>query len=138
MKRRSFITALATLLGTSGASAATWSFGRQTETRRNIELQRSPIAGFQYHEGEAVWNRLAVNDELHLIREPENRYDPRAVRVEWRGYKLGYMPRIDNSACCHLLDNGRRLSARIVALNESRNPWERIQFAVHLQDRPPA
>ncbi|WP_341327535.1 HIRAN domain-containing protein [Methylotuvimicrobium sp. KM2] len=135
MKRRSFITALTALLGAGSVSAETRSFRRQTDNQPDIELQRSPIAGFQYHEGEAVWDRLSVNDDLHLIREPENRYDPRAVRVEWRGYKLGYVPRIDNAACCHLLDNGRRLSARIVALNKSHNPWKRIQFAVHLTER---
>src|SRR5689334_23732236 len=33
---------------------------------------------------------------LDLVREPENPHDANAVRVEWRGRKLGYVPRRDN------------------------------------------
>ena len=31
--------------------------------------------------------------EAHLIPEPENEYDPNAVRVEIDGLKVGYLPR---------------------------------------------
>ena len=31
--------------------------------------------------------------EAHLIPEPENEYDPNAVRVEIDGHKVGYLPR---------------------------------------------
>ncbi len=31
--------------------------------------------------------------EAHLIPEPENDYDPNAVRVEIDGHKVGYLPR---------------------------------------------
>ena len=31
---------------------------------------------------------------LSLVREPDNAYDPRAVRVDWQGHKLGYVPRM--------------------------------------------
>lgn len=97
-------------------------------------LQASPLAGFQYHEGKRRWAEMRVGDALQLIREPDNRYDARAVRVEWRAHKLGYVPRADNEAVARLLDRGARLDARIVRLKESRNPWERVFFEVYVTD----
>ena len=32
----------------------------------------------------------------------------------------------------HLLDSGKQVTAKIVALQVSDNPWERIEFAVYL------
>ncbi len=105
----------------------------QAVTQRRVELLRSPVAGFQYHKGQEIWASLRVGDVLTLVRETENKYDQRAVRVEWQGHKLGYVPRLDNASVCHLLDSGsQRLETEIVVLNVSNNPWERIAFVVHL------
>ena len=98
-------------------------------------LQRSPLAGFQYHNGEALWPQLAVRPKpvegtLQMVRETDNRYDGRAVRVEWQGHKLGYIPRLDNTAVSQLLDRGEALEAMIVRLAESSNLWERIGVEV--------
>lgn len=95
-------------------------------------MQRSPVAGFQYHNGEAVWPLLTVGVALDLVRESDNVHDPRAVRVDWRGEKIGYVPRADNAAVSHLLDSGKQVTAKIVTLQVSDNPWERIAFAVYL------
>ena len=61
-----------------------------------ILLMACPIAGFQYHAGEAYWPELRPGDELQLCREHGNHYDARAIRVEWRGVPLGYVPREAN------------------------------------------
>lgn len=52
--------------------------------------------------------------------------------MAWRGHKLGYVPRAENAAISHLLDNKQRLLAHVVTLTESRNPWQRVEFAVRL------
>ncbi|MBI2969405.1 MAG: HIRAN domain-containing protein [Gammaproteobacteria bacterium] len=95
-------------------------------------LQISPLAGFQFHSGAAVWDRLRVGDPLRLVRESDNPHDGRAVAVYWQNRKLGYVPRLDNAAVSQLLDRRRRLSARVEKLNVSLNPWERIGFSVSL------
>ncbi|ARU32874.1 HIRAN protein [Sulfuriferula sp. AH1] len=97
-----------------------------------ILVQSSPLAGFQYYAGKTLWNELHEGDALVLVREPGNEHDPRAVRVEWRGIKLGYVPRRDNAAVARMLDNGTPLDARITRLNKSRNPWQRILFEVYV------
>ncbi len=127
MSRRLFFERMVALIGISVAVP----FAGAT-TSRQIELQRSPVAGFQYHQGEVVWPMLAVGTSLTLVREPENQYDPRAVRVDWQGQKLGYVPRIDNAAVSHLLDSDQVVAATIVSLSDSTNPWDRIEFVVHL------
>ncbi|MEW6512960.1 MAG: HIRAN domain-containing protein [Pseudomonadota bacterium] len=93
-------------------------------------VQSSPLAGFQYHAGATVWSDLKVGDELALIREPDNAHDTRAVRVEWRGIQLGYLPRAENEAVADAMDRGERVTARIAALVQHRNPWRRVRIEV--------
>lgn len=97
-----------------------------------ILVQVSPLAGFQYHEGKAVWSELRVGDVLALVREPDNAHDPRAVRVEWHGRMIGYVPKAQNEAVARQLDWGNRLQARIVRLTRHRDPWKRIEFEIFL------
>jgi len=104
----------------------------QAQVSAHILLQDSPLAGFQYHAGKAVWPELRVGDALTLAREPDNPYDARAVRVDWHGLKLGYVPRRENADVARLLDNGQPLIARISRLAEGRDPWSRVRFEIVL------
>jgi len=97
-----------------------------------ILVQTSPLAGFQYYEGKALWAQMKVGDALSLVREPDNPHDPLAVRVEWKGNKLGYVPRRENQAVARQIDHGNPLEARIVRLVKHRDPWKRIEFEVFL------
>jgi hypothetical protein len=97
-----------------------------------ILVQSSPVAGAQFHEARRVWAQLKVGDALTLVREPANVHDPRAVRVEWNGHLLGYVPRAENDAVARQLDRGNRLEARIVRLTRHRDPWKRIEFEIFL------
>lgn len=130
MSRRLFLERVAALVGISIATPVA-----RAALPRQVELQRSPVAGFQYHQGEAIWPLLMVGASLSLVREPDNAHDPRAIRVDWQGQKLGYVPRMDNAAASHLLDAGHVLHAEIVTLRESDNPWDRVEFAILLTDQ---
>ncbi|GHU49212.1 HIRAN domain-containing protein [Betaproteobacteria bacterium] len=132
MNRRQFFRNCASLLGLCIAPQAIRS-AAAAPTRR-IELQRSPLAGFQHHQGEQVWSYLQVGAQLQLIREPDNIHDARAVRVDWQGQKLGYVPRHDNAALSQLLDRGQALTAAISTLKSAHNPWDRIEFVVWLEN----
>ncbi len=96
-------------------------------------VQSSPLAGFRYHEAKTVFSDMRLGDRLDLVREPNNPYDANAVRVEWRGNKLGYVPRRQNAAPPGGRDRGESLSARVSRLREHRNPQERIQFEVFVE-----
>ena len=83
-------------------------------------VQSSPLAGFRYGEAAAVMPVLQRGDALELVREPDNPHDANAVRVEWRGRKLGYVPRRENAALAWGLARGMALRARISALSAQR------------------
>jgi hypothetical protein len=97
-----------------------------------IIVQQSPLAGFQYHEGKALWDMMRTGDTLRLVREPHNPHDANAVRVEWRGEMLGYVPRRENGDVARQMDRGAPVKARIVKLKEARNPWQRVEFEVYV------
>jgi hypothetical protein len=95
-----------------------------------VMVQSSPLAGFQFYAGRELWDEMKVGDALVLVREPGNPHDAHAVRVEWRGRKLGYLPRAENRAVSAELDRGGRVEARIARLNRHLDPWKRIQVEV--------
>ena len=97
-----------------------------------IIVQQSPLAGFQYYEGKALWDMMRVGDTLRLVREPQNPHDANAVRGEWRGEMLGYVPRRENGDVARQMDRGAPVRARIVQLKTARNPWQRIEFEVYV------
>jgi len=96
-------------------------------------VQSSPLAGFRYGEGAGLWPLLQRGDALDLVREADNPHDPNAVRVEWRGRKLGYVPRRENAAIAWGLERGAALRARVSRLAEHPNPARRIEFEVYIE-----
>jgi len=127
MKRRTFFRRLFGSLGAAATGAAI-----ATESR-SVLIQESPIAGFQFHQGDAIWTSLAVGEELALVREAANTHDPDAVAVYFREEKLGYVPRAENGAIAQMLDRGESLEARISRLSIDEDPWERVRFTVSLE-----
>ncbi len=95
-----------------------------------VMVQSSPLAGFQFYAGRELWDEIKVGDALVLVREPGNPHDAHAVRVEWRGRKLGYLPRAENRAVSAEMDRGGKVEARIARLNRHLDPWKRIQVEV--------
>jgi hypothetical protein len=98
-----------------------------------VLVQSSPLAGFKYHQAALHWQALHIGDALQLIREPDNPHDANAVRVDWQGHALGYVPRRENAALAWAMDHDQRVSARISRLREDPNPRRRIEFEVFVE-----
>ena len=98
-----------------------------------ILVQSSPLAGFKYHQAPEVWQGMRVGDALKLEREPDNVHDARAISVQWRGHKLGYVPRAQNAALAWAMDRGESLDARVSRLRPHRNPRKRLEFEVYVE-----
>lgn len=98
-----------------------------------LVVQSSPLAGWRYAEAAEVWPLLKPGDPLELVREADNPHDPNAVCVQWRGRKLGYVPRRQNAALAWGLDRGAPLRARISRMAEHPNPAKRLEFEVFLE-----
>jgi hypothetical protein len=97
-----------------------------------VLVQSSPLAGSQYYALSAVWPDIRPGDKLLLKREPDNRHDANAIRVEWNGHRLGYVPRAENRALAAAMDRGERIEARVASLKKHRNPWQRVEFEVYV------
>lgn len=126
MKRRSFFRQVFGALGFAAAGPGI------AEVGSTVVIQSSPIAGFQFHEGAAVWSSLRVGAQLTLQREPENTHDRNAVAVYFGGAKVGYIPAAENLALAQMLDRGEVLEARISNLAETDDPWQRVEVTVSL------
>lgn len=120
MNRRAALASLAVLLAAGTLQAQTV----------KLLVQSSPLAGFRYAEASQVWSELRLGDALELVREPDNPHDRNAVRVDWRGRKLGYVPRAENEALAWAMDRGERVTGRISRLQPHPNPRLRIEFEV--------
>ena len=126
MQRRTFFRRL---FGSLGAAVASKSVGAAD---RSVLIQESPIAGFQFHRGDAIWPSLIVGQELNLVRESSNTHDPDAVAIYFQEEQLGYVPRGDNRAIAQMLDRGESLEARISKLLVEGDPWERVRITITL------
>lgn len=119
----------------SAIAACLWWCVANTALAQNpaeIIVQVSLTAGLRYHEAKAVWDQMQIGDALTLVREPDNPYDARAVRVEWNGHKLGYIPRIENEAVARQMDRGNALQARVTRLTYYRNHRRKLELEVFL------
>ncbi len=105
----------------------------QAQERIRILVQSSPLAGSQFHALTTLRPQLQVGDRLDLVRERDNPHDPLAIRVEWQGHKLGYVPRKENRAVAEALDRGEVLEARISRLKADPNPWKRLEFEILME-----
>lgn len=118
--------AMALLLHTSAGSRA----AETTSVR--IVVQNAPLAGSLYYDASAVWDLIKVGDRLVLVREPDNPHDIRAVRLEWQGRMLGYVPRRDNGDLARQMDHGARVEARITELHRAPNGRHRISYEISI------
>jgi len=105
----------------------------QAQPSVRLLVQASPLAGARHGEAAQVWAQMKTGDALDLVREPDNPHDANAVRVQWRGRKLGYVPRSENGALAWAMDRGEVPKARVSRLLEHRNARRRIEFEVYLE-----
>ena len=99
---------------------------------------RAPVAGYAYVCDPAREALFATGQPLALIREPENPHDGQAIRIEWRGEKVGYVPRPDNAGLAAQIDAGATFAARIGDFVAQAPLWQRLWFEIVLDggERP--
>ena len=114
------------------AAAATGDRDAAVKGEVRILVQSSPLAGIQFYAARKWWNEMRIDDRLQLVREPDNRHDANAIRVEWNGNKLGYVPRRENQAVAREMDRGTLLEARVSKLQRHRSPWQRMRMDIYV------
>ncbi|MCL2156505.1 MAG: HIRAN domain-containing protein [Methanobrevibacter sp.] len=99
-----------------------------------IFLLQSTVAGTSYIENiEKLEPKLEVGDRLDFFREPKNFHDEKAILIKHNGYKIGYVPRVDNEILANLMDAGKLIYGEI-KFKTFRGEWLQIDFDIYLDD----
>jgi len=77
------------------------------------------LAGVTFQDAQKNIKRFGKSGHApyELVREPGNINDPNAVRVEFSGNFIGYLPRMEAAVIAPLMDQGRRFFAQFLMLN---------------------
>ncbi|MXV38242.1 DNA-binding protein [Flavobacteriaceae bacterium Ap0902] len=102
--------------------------------KRKEHLAHFNIAGFTYYEGIECFQDLRIGKKVDLKLDTENKYDPRAVAIYYKKFKLGYVPRSENRIIYKLLTVGlgNNLQARIQRVMPREHPENQIGVVIHL------
>lgn len=97
-------------------------------------LAQAQIAGTGYTDAEVFFAQMRPGDALALVREPDNPHDANAIRIEWEGRKLGYVPKDVNADLAQRLDRGEPAQARLTAKGDGATHWVELEFCATLQE----
>ncbi len=93
------------------------------------------IAGFTYHDGIEVFDKLKPGQKVELETESENRFDPRAVTVSLNGKLLGYIPRSQNKEIWQFLSLGYNIfEAFINRFSPDEHPENQVGVTVRIKE----
>lgn len=95
------------------------------------------IAGFQYHDGALVLEKLKPGKKLKMALEPDNPYDPNAIELRYKKAKLGYVPRTENEQMALMAHFGHKdvFEARVLQVDPEAEPWHQVRVGIYVTDK---
>ena len=108
-----------------------WDF-KLKERKKKMESKTFYIAGVQFRSPE---EKEALKDQkdgdiLNLVLEPDNNFDPNAVKIMKGELHFGYVPRKFSSEIAGMLEYGYELACTISEINSSAKPWEMCKVTI--------
>lgn len=102
---------------------------------QEIFLIEVHIAGTTHIDNiEELEPKLTEGIEVEFYREPNNKYDSKAIVVKDKdGNKLGYIPKDKNEILSRLMDAGKLVYGK-VKRKEKIGEWVKIEMEVFLRD----
>ena len=95
---------------------------------KEIFLQDITIAGTGYcEEIDTVFDQLTIDCILRLQRDPNNKYDENAIGIYFGNWRVGWVPRKQNTVVAHLMDAGKNCCMRVKNLDSDQDDWKRIE-----------
>ena len=95
------------------------------------------IAGVQHRPGAAkAIKDLKPGDDLNLVPEPENKYDPNAVKIETlEGEFLGYVPKkFSSTVSAALMVDPEGVACKVTNVQPDAKTWEMCEVEVGPED----
>lgn len=102
--------------------------------------ERICLAGVTYSDYNKVWRSVKAGAVLQLVGEPYNPHDNYAIRVEYKGTKIGYIPTRTalQTECWRAHREGSKIVAVLVAVNRTNPTWSMFVVQVKRTVLPPA
>lgn len=102
--------------------------------QKEILLFDTYIAGTMHLKDVSVLNKLKTGDRVIFQREPDNRYDDKAILVlNTEKEKLGYVPEKDNIVFSRLMDAGKMLTGKVNEIKDKRG-FVQVAIGIYLVD----
>jgi hypothetical protein len=135
MKRKDFFRtatlATAGIIGLGRVASAAEYVSKQKV--KPIFLIETDIAGYQYYEGEKIENLIESKEKIELRLQENNKYDQNAIEIFYKGIKLGYIPRDENTIPANLIRQNKELYAEFKSLNPENETWNRMIIKVFMK-----
>lgn len=80
-----------------------------------------------------IMEKMPDEATFKFVREPNNEADAWAIKIEYEGQKIGYMPADKNEMLARLMDGGKTLQGTLLEYELQRN-WWKIFIEVSLMD----
>lgn len=98
---------------------------KQPTTKWSDIEGRFNLAGVQFSDYQLIFKHLKPGTVVKLVGEPYNIWDRWAVRVEYKGIKLGYVPKhsIHQSELWNSHRRGSKCVGVVTAFNKTNPTW---------------
>lgn len=122
-------TFLKNLIGLYGIAALPSEMVKQYQ---KVYLLQSFVRGFQYYEGPNIIKEINQSGLLEMVREPDNKYDRKAIALHFNCQKIGFLPMESNEVLSILMDAKLiELQAEVTHIEPDAADWEKLHIAVY-------
>jgi hypothetical protein len=103
----------------------------EAKTVKKQKLLQCFVAGFRYYNGPQLLDKMEIGDTIKLVRDPNNKYDNKAIALYFQNNKIGFIPQMDNQVISNMMDaNLLELQAEISYVNPKKDTWEQVEIIV--------
>jgi hypothetical protein len=99
------------------------------------------IAGVQHHQLATIVKDIEVDYDFDLVPEPDNKYDPNAIRIETEGVMCGYVPKTFSAQVAAMIEamGIDEVFCRVTHVDPDAKPWNMCEVeigVIGLDDEP--
>lgn len=95
---------------------------------RSNSLYTGLIAGTRHYDLKNIYHHIHKGSRLWLRPENDNPFDERAVKVMFKDFVIGYIPKSDTAAVRHLIEQGKSLAKVSNVWRSKYLPTEKLEL----------
>ena len=97
-----------------------------------METREFFVAGVQFQKPglQSCISKMKVGDELELIADPKNKFDPNAVQIWWEEVMIGHVPKTFSAEIAGAISIDIDLKCEVVAISPQAKMWEQCKVKI--------